>query len=153
MRSDRLLMVGILVFAGLQLPACKHSPASAKGHAESPAQVKRVEGTEFSTVTLTEKAVQRLGLKTDQVREEKVTRQNQTLGTRKVVPYSSLIYDSQGQTWIYTSPSDRTFVRKKVEVDQIQGDVAVLKDGPPSGTIVASVGVAELYGTEFKVGH
>jgi hypothetical protein len=64
-----------------------------------------------------------------------------------------LIYDPQGQTWIYTSPSARTFVRHKVEVDYIQGDVAVLKDGPPTGTVVASVGVAELYGTEFKVGH
>jgi len=153
MRRDSLLMVGILVFAGLQLPACKHSPASAKGHAESPAQVKRVEGTEFSTVTLTEKAVQRLGLKTDQVRQEKVTRKSQQLGERKVVPYSALIYDSHGHTWVYTSPSARTFVRHKVDVDHIQGDVAVLKDGPPAGTAVASVGAAELYGTEFKVGH
>jgi hypothetical protein len=31
--------------------------------------------------------------------------------------------------------------------------MAILKDGPPAGTVVASVGVAELYGTEFKVGH
>jgi len=115
--------------------------------------VKRVDGTEHSVVTLTERAIQRLGLKTDQVRDEKVTRKNQPLGERKVVPYSALIYDSQGQTWVYTSPSARTFVRHKVEVDQIQGDVAVLKDGPPTGTVVASVGVAELYGTEFKVGH
>lgn len=72
---------------------------------------------------------------------------------RKVVPYSALIYDPHGQTWIYTSPKPRTFVRHKVEVDYIQGKVAVLKDGPPTGTVVASVGVAELYGTEFKVGH
>src|SRR5437773_11421233 len=106
MRRDSLLMVGILVFAGLQLPACKHSPASAKGHAERPAQVKRVEGAAFSTVTLTEKAVQRLGPKTDQDREEKVIRQNQTRGSRKDGPYSSVIYDTQCQTWIYTTQRD-----------------------------------------------
>ena len=82
-----------------------------------------------------------------------MTQKNQQVGERKVVPYSALIYDSHGQTWIYTSPSARTFVRHKVEIDQIQGDVAVLKDGPPAGTVVASVGAAELYGTEFKVGH
>src|SRR5438132_13410356 len=78
---------------------------------------------------------------------------NQPLGERKVVPYSALIYDQHGQTWVYTSSSARTFLRHKVEVYHIQGDVAILKDGPPTGTVVASVGVAELYGTEFKVGH
>ncbi len=72
---------------------------------------------------------------------------------RKVVPYSALIYDSRGQTWVYTSPESRAFVRHKVEVDYIQDDLAVLKDGPPAGTVIAAVGAAELYGTEFKVGH
>jgi hypothetical protein len=152
MRPNNLLMIGVLLIAGLQLSACKHAPASAKGHPEHPAEVKRIDGTELSRVTLTEKAVERLGVKTDQVREQKATR-TQMPGERKVVPYSALIYDPQGQTWIYTSPSARTFVRHKVEVDSIQGDVAVLKDGPPTGTVVASVGVAELYGAEFKVGH
>jgi hypothetical protein len=153
MRPNNLLMFVVLLIAGFQLSACKHHPASAKGHSEHPAEVKRIDGTELSRVTLTEKAIQRLGLKTDEVREDKAVRKQQTLGQRKVVPYSSLIYDSHGQTWIYTSPSARTFVRHKVEVDHIDGDVAVLKDGPPHGTVVASVGVAELYGTEFKVGH
>jgi outer membrane receptor for ferric coprogen and ferric-rhodotorulic acid len=153
MRPSNLLMIGVLLVAGVQFSACKHSPASAKAHAEHPAEVKRIDGTELSRVTLTEKAIQRLGLKTDQVREDKVARKTPMAGERKVVPYSSLIYDAQGQTWIYTSPSARTFVRHKVEVDHIEGDVAVLKDGPPMGTVVASVGVAELYGTEFKVGH
>jgi hypothetical protein len=151
MRHNRGLTVTVLVIAGLQLAACQQ--VSGKVEAEHPAQVKRVEGTEFSSVTLTEKAMQRLGLKTDEVREEKVTRKQQPPGERKVVPYSALIYDSHGQTWVYTSPSARTFVRHKVEVDHIQGDLVVLKDGPPTGTVVASVGVAELYGTEFKVGH
>jgi hypothetical protein len=152
MRPSNLLMVLVLLIAGLQLSACRHSPAAAKATAENPAQVKRIEGTAFSTVTLTEKAIQRLGLKTDQVREQKVTGKTQMAGERKVVPYSALIYDPQGQTWVYTSPSARTFVRHKVEVDSIQGDVAVLKDGPPTGTVVASVAVAELYGTEYKMG-
>ena len=151
MRHKNGLTVTVLVLAGLQLSGCQQ--VSGKVEAEHPAQVKRVEGTAFSSVTLTEKAVQRLGLKTDQVRETKVTRKQQMLGARKVVPYSSLIYDAHGQTWVYASPSARTFVRHKVEVDYIQGDLVVLKDGPPTGTVVASVGVAELYGTEFKVGH
>ncbi|PYM52045.1 MAG: hypothetical protein DME14_01750 [Candidatus Rokuibacteriota bacterium] len=153
MRHGNLVMVGVLLVAGLSLSACEYSRASAKSQLEHPAQVKHIEGTEHSAVMLTERAIQRLGLKTDEVRVEKVTRKNQPLGERKVVPYSALIYDQHGQTWVYTSPSARTFVRHKVEVDHIQGDVAVLKEGPPTGTVVASVGVAELYGTEFKVGH
>jgi hypothetical protein len=73
--------------------------------------------------------------------------------TRTAVPYSALIYDTQGETWVYTSPAPRTFVRHKVDVDDIEGDVAVLDEGPPIGTVVVSVGVAELYGAETKVGH
>src|SRR5439155_9480157 len=111
MRRDNLLMVGVLVMAGLPVAACEYSRASAKSQLEHPAQVKRVDGTEHSVVTLTERAIQRLGLKTDQVREEKVTQKNQPLGERKFVPYSALIYDSQRQTCVYTSPSARTFVR------------------------------------------
>jgi hypothetical protein len=106
--------------------------------------VKKIEGTDLSTVTLTERAMQRLDVKTDQAREQ---------GGKKVVPYSSLIYDPKGQTWVYTSPEPRTFVRHKVEVDKIVGDLVFLNDGPPPGTIVASVAVAEIYGAEFKVGH
>jgi len=64
-----------------------------------------------------------------------------------------LIYDPKGQTWVYTSPQPRTFVRHKVDVDYIEGNIVVLNEGPPMGMVVASVGVAELYGAEFKVGH
>lgn len=72
---------------------------------------------------------------------------------RKVVPYSALIYDPNGDTWVYTSPTPRTFIRYEVEVDYIEGNMAVLDEGPPTGTVIATVGVAELYGAEFKVGH
>ena len=149
MQQNNRWMVVALAMAGLQLPACQQPP-SATQHAEPPGIVERVDGTELSRVTLSEKAIQRIDLKTDEVREAKVSR---SASKQRVVPYSALIYDPHGQTWIYTSPKPRTFVRHKVRVDYIEGNVAVLKDGPPTGTVVASVGVAELYGTEFKVGH
>jgi hypothetical protein len=95
-------------------------------------------------------AMQRIALKTDEVREEKTSR---STTKQKVVPYSALIYDVRGNTWIYTSPQPRTFVRDKVQVNYIDGNVVVLKDGPPAGTVVVSVGAAELFGTEFKVGN
>jgi hypothetical protein len=72
---------------------------------------------------------------------------------RKVVPHSSLIYGAHGETWVYTSPEPLTYIRHPVSVDYIEDDLAVLSDGPPAGTEVVSVGVAELFGTEFEVGH
>lgn len=72
---------------------------------------------------------------------------------RKVVPYSSLLYDGHGQTWVYTSPEALTYVREAVEIENIEGDQAFLLQGPEAGTKVVSVGAAELFGTEFEVGH
>lgn len=72
---------------------------------------------------------------------------------QKIVPYSSVIYDLHGDTWTYTSLENLTFVRHAISVDYIEGDVAVLADGPPPGTTIVVVGAAELFGTEFGVGH
>ena len=141
------LAVGLII-GGMQLTACLRPAGAHKP--EHPAEVKHIKGSELSVVTLTVKAIERIALKTDEVREQKGTR---SAAVRRTVPYSSLIYDAQGATWVYTSPEPRTFVRHKVDVDYIEGKTAFLTDGPPAGTVVASIGVAELYGTEFGVGH
>lgn len=283
MHYNHRVVVAILVVTGLQLWAYQQVSGADQG--EHPAHVEHIEGTELNRVTLTEKAIERIGLKTDQVREVNVSRkwivggevvvlsdrvasrsastpvpktqsfapgqagvspqtpsedadrssvgvrvrlsagdlskvargepvrillpgrddddddddkpglmarqvemrgvddakdpaaalyyavENPKHGlvpgqrvrvrlalsgkgkTRKVVPYSALIYDPNGETWVYTSSSPRTFVRQEVEVDYIEGDMAVLDEGPSPGTVIAVVGVAELYGAEFKVGH
>ena len=148
----RFILVGLMLSAlPLSLAGCWQRDARASDTPpakEGPAQVTKIEGSELSRVTLSEKAAQRIDLKTVQVREEEVDG-----ATRTVVPYSSLIYDAKGRTWVYTSPQPRTFVRQQVQVDRIDGDSAFLSDGPPAGTEVASVGVAELYGAETGVGH
>jgi hypothetical protein len=142
----RLTLLGMMVSV-LPLAACSQHDSHA-AHAEHPAQVDKIEGSELSRVTLTEKAAERIDLKTTAIGEQDVD------GTlRKVVPYSSLIYDPKGRTWIYTSPQPRTFVRQQVEVDRIDGDQVFLADGPAAGTQIASMGVAEIYGAETGVGH
>ena len=142
MRYTNRLMVAGMVIAGLQLAACQKPHAT--HHAEHPAEIKKIEGTNLSSVTLTEQAMKRLDVKTDQVRAQ---------GDKRVVPYSALIYDPKGATWVYTNPQPRTFIRHKVEIDRIDGNTVLLNDGPPTGTAIASVAVAEIYGAEFKVGH
>ena len=111
----RLTLMGTIVSV-LPLAACSQ-PDSHAALGDHPAQVDKIEGSELSRVTLTEKAAERIGLETAAVREQELDG-----SVRKVVPYSSLIYDPQGRTWIYTSPQPRTFVRQQVDVDRIEGD-------------------------------
>ena len=138
--------VGLIAVA-LPLAGCSGRDLPA-AHEEHPAHVEHIEGSELSRVTLTERAVERIALETTTLREEQANDSRY-----KVVPYSSLLYDPQGRTWIYTSPEPRTFVRFEVEVDRIEGDRVLLREGPPVGSVVASVGVAELYGAESGVGQ
>jgi hypothetical protein len=138
----------LLIIAALQLTACAQTAASsASKEGEGPAKVEPVVGTNLSRVILTAEAAKRLGIQTASVRDTQVRDQQ-----RKVVPYAAVLYDLHGETWVYTNPSPLTFVRNRVSIDNIDGDLAVLSQGPPSGTAVVTVGVPELYGTEFEGG-
>jgi hypothetical protein len=139
----------VMIAAGLQLSACGGS-SPGKVEKIKPAQIEHIEGTELSRVILTEKAAERLDIATVPVREVLVKRAG---ALRRVVPYGAVLYDAHGETWVYTSPAARTFVRHAIGVDFIDGEEAVLSEGPPSGTLVVTVGAAELFGTEFEIGH
>jgi hypothetical protein len=45
------------------------------------------------------------------------------------------------------------FVRRRVSVVDLVGDLAVFDQGPPPARAWVTVGAAELFGTEFCVGH
>lgn len=111
----------------------------------APAKVEAIEGTKTSRVTLTQKAAQRIDIKTSEIREDS--------SGKKIAPYASVFYDVAGDTWVYTSPAPLTYVRQRVVVALIKGGDAYLDEGPPAGTQVVTVGVSELYGTEKGVGH
>ena len=160
-RTNRWIVV-VPMIAGLQLAAC-HTSVS-KPVKTKPAHVEHVEGTELSRVTLTAKAAERLDIKTALVREAQVARSGGAASVReaqmtpsgsrrKVVPYAAVLYDAHGDTWVYTNPEPLVFVRHRIMVDYINGDQAVLSEGPPAGTVVVTVGGAELFGAEFEIGH
>ena len=112
---------------------------------DGPAKVEHFEGAMPARVTLTEEAVKRLDIKTDVVCDEEID------GImRRVIPYASVLYGLGGETWTYTNPEPRVFVRHSITVDRVGGDQAVLSNGPPSGTAVVTVGAAELYGAESE---
>ena len=139
-------LVAALMALPLFLVGCGggSSEASAEEECTGPACVALIEGTELSTVTLTEKAAQRLAIATATVEKN---------GTGKVIPYSAVLYSPTGETWAYVSPKSLTFVRHAIVVDRIDGDKAYLSQGPTAGAEVATVGVAELYGAESGLGQ
>jgi hypothetical protein len=146
--SKRWIAILGLLIAVPQLSACTQTSAEATGGAE-PAKVEHVEGSsDVSRLTLTAKAAERLGIQTAQVREQKVAGKQ-----RKVIPYGALLYDSKGDTYVYVTSQPLTYVREPVTVDYIGAGSVVLTEGPAAGTVVVSVGAAELYGTETGVGH
>jgi hypothetical protein len=63
-----------------------------------------------------------------------------------------VLYDVHGETWVYTSLEPLIYVRHSISVDYIEGDVAVLSEGPPAGTEVVMAGAAELFGAEAGIG-
>jgi hypothetical protein len=145
MKLKNRWIIAILVLAVLQFWACQKKD---DGHQfEHPSELEEIDGTDFKRVTFTERAMERTGVETTAVWEENSSPK------RKVVPYGALIYGPEGQTWVYTSPQPRVFIRQVVDVDRIEGDKVFLNDGPSVGTLVATVGVAEIYGTESEVGH
>ncbi len=72
---------------------------------------------------------------------------------RKVVPFAAVLYDMHGKSWVYTSPTPRTYVRHQISVDYIDGDLAVLSDGPPADSAVVTVGASLLLGSELGFGN
>ena len=72
---------------------------------------------------------------------------------QKVIPYSAVLYDPQGNSWAYTNPEPLVFVRHRIEIEYIEGDRAVLLQGPDTSAKVVTAGAAELFGVEQKFGQ
>jgi biotin carboxyl carrier protein len=70
---------------------------------------------------------------------------------QRVIPYAAVIYDAEGNTWVYTNPEPLVFVRQPIVIDFIEGDRAVLVEGLAVGTSVVIVGASELLGAETGV--
>jgi hypothetical protein len=132
---NRWIMI-LLIVAGFQLTAC--GPKSEPTKKQDPVKLEPIDGTDFKRVILTEKAAERINVQTASVS-----------GT--VIPYAAVIYDTEGNTWVYTNPEPLMYVRQPILVDRIEGDQAILSQGLDDGTTVVTLGVSELYGAETGV--
>lgn len=147
-------VVGVLILAGLPLTGCEQpiTGAAVNGTQVVGTKVEPIAGSALSRLTLTAKSAQRLDIKTAPVAEAQLTQAGSTT-RQKVVPYSAVLYDSQSNAWVYTNPQPLVYVREGIKIDHFDGDRAVVSEGPAVGTPVVTVGAAELFGTEFEVGH
>jgi hypothetical protein len=134
-------LLGFLAAATLVLAAC----GSAEPAQVPPARIITVTGSHVPELQLTGRAVQRLGITTQPVRAAAGP------GVREVVPYSAVVYDTDGSAWAYVNTASRVYRRAAIAVAEVQGDVALLSSGPPVGAAVVTVGAAELLGTEYNI--
>ena len=136
MKRMNLFLLIFMMVAALQLAACGPKPATTEKI--NPSTLEKIEGSELQRVILTEKAAERIDVQTVPV-------------SGLVVPYSAVIYDTEGNTWIYTNPAPLTFVRAPVVIDRIEGDQAFLSQELESDAPIVTVGVIEIYGAETGV--
>lgn len=69
-----------------------------------------------------------------------------------VIAESALIHDVYGSAWVYEQRAPHVFARRRVEVLDTAGGVAVVRQGLARGAMVVVTGAAELYGVEFGAG-
>ena len=99
---------------------------------------------EEARITLTQSALDRLGLETaPAVGEESLI----------VVPGGALLVDPAGRFWVYELVGPSTFARRPIALEREAGGFAYLSQGPEPGSEVVIVGAAELYGVEEGIGH
>ena len=136
MKRMKLFLLILMTVAALQLAACGAKPVTTEKI--NPSTLEEIEGSDLKRVILTEKAAERIDVQTVPV-------------SGMVVPYAAVIYDTEGNTWIYTNPAPLTFVRASVVIDHIEGDQAFLSQGLETDAPIVTVGVAEIYGAETGV--
>jgi hypothetical protein len=141
MRSERRWAVVASVCVLLVLSGCRELTIEEEVGYE-PAAVEPIEGSDVSRVILTEDAARRIQLETSPA----IERRNSI-----TVPESAIWIDVNGKEWVYANTKPLVFVRARVVVDRYEKGVAYLSRGIGAGTEVATVGVAELIGSEFGI--
>jgi hypothetical protein len=136
MKSIYRSIIILLTLISLSLTACASKSESSKK--VDPVTLEEIDGTDFKRLVLTEKAAERINVQTAEV-------------SGNVLPYAAVIYDTEGNTWIYTNPEPLTYIRAPILVDHIEGNQAILTEGLDAGTKVVTLGVSELYGAETGV--
>ncbi len=82
----------------------------------------------------------------------KVLIQELSIQENLVLPWSAILYDIHGGSWVYVKNASQVYSRRRVEISHIVADSAVVIRGVSEGDEVVVAGAAEIFGTEFGVG-
>jgi len=69
-----------------------------------------------------------------------------------VIAHSAVLYDLHGAAWVYAQVAERSYERRRVMVEHVDGERAVLAQAPEAGARLVTAGATELFGTEFGAG-
>ena len=128
----RGLAASVTVLAAITVGAsgCSEAGASNEENPETAVTVEETgEEVQPARLTVSERAEQRLGLRTEPVRP--LT--GQAGGATEVIAYSAVVYDADGKSWTFSAPSPRTYIRVPIVISSITGQTVQLKSGPPVG--------------------
>ncbi len=112
---------------------------------DRPHKILKLAGTSDRLIKLSPKAAKRLDIQTSEIGLD--------AAGKKFAPYDAVFFDIMGESWVYINPSPLGYLKRKVTIQTVEGNAAYLVDGPPEGTKVVTVGVAELNGAELGIGH
>jgi hypothetical protein len=129
-----------VIGCGIALTACEEVPSNLRE--AQPYKVQAIKGTDRNTVTMADETAGLLPVETTEVRLN---------GKQKVIPHDALIYNPDGDVFVYSKPKSETYVRRPVRVDRVSGDRVWLSAGPEAGTTIVTTGSAELLATEYEI--
>ena len=69
------------------------------------------------------------------------------------LPWSAVVFDIYGGSWVYTQQSNHAYERKRVFLDHVSGNQAIISEGPPDGSKIVVNGALELFGVETGFAH
>jgi multidrug efflux pump subunit AcrA (membrane-fusion protein) len=141
--SHRSGIAALMVAAGLALAGCGGAAQGANPAPPEVATVDAVAGGGPALVTLTEVAERRLVIRTAPVRPE--------AGGDVVVPYSAVVYEPDGSSWVYERVDPHTYQRTAITIATISRGQVTLTSGPRPGAQVVTQGAAELVGVETGI--
>jgi hypothetical protein len=135
----RLLAAGLaVVSSGLVLAACSEVESNLREN--QPYEVIGPEDAAIKTVKMDDATAALIPVKTTSVR-----------GKGKFVPHTAVIYNPDGDAFVYTKPKAETYRRVPIDIVRVHGSRATLSDGPAGGTTIVTTGSAELLATEYEI--
>jgi hypothetical protein len=138
--------LGILaaVLIALGVAGCGHSPATPQ-QSPPPARMEQIGHSGGPSVVLTPAGAARIGVQ--------VTPAAAAPGGMTVIPYSALLYESDGSTAVYVDTGPLIYTRSFISVGYIAGDQVYVSSGLAPGMRVVTVGAEELLGVQNGVGE